>query len=315
MTKQDLTIIITTYNSERYIWRCIESAGDHQIILVDNNSKDNTVNIAKKYGHVKIIRNDKNLGFAAANNQALRLARGEYVFLLNADAFVEKDYIKKLLDFLDKNKDYGSVTGKLLKLDNSLKKTKILDGAGHLLFKNDLAMMRGHGEKDTNQYKSGELFGVAAAASLYRKKMLDDIKISGEYFDEDFFAYFEDLDIDMRARKKGWKAYYLKDAVAHHYRGASSKRLWQWRQALKNRFLFMIKHEPKLKIILNSYWILMGIILFTKRLDFIRNIFRMLKKRIIIKQTQKINNEKINKWKQPYPYRQKIKKWMRILFR
>lgn len=141
---------------------------------------------------------------------------GDFVLCLNADCELDKDYVKYIVEVLKKNHDIGSVQGKLIN-----PKTNKIDTAGLLIFKNRRVINRGQGDEDRGQFEGmEEIWGVDGAAPVYRKAALADTKIRHEYFDEDFFAYKEDVDLSWRMRLAGWRAIYQPKAVAYHERSA-----------------------------------------------------------------------------------------------
>ncbi len=110
----------------------------------------------------------------------------------------------------------------------------ILDSTGHLVFASRRAIDRGERELDRGQYDAlTNLFGVCGAAPVYRRKMLEDVRLSDEYFDEDFFAYFEDFDISWRAKLKGWNFGFVPGAIGYHYRGASGRQVFHFRAGVQ----------------------------------------------------------------------------------
>src|SRR5262249_58653681 len=118
----------------------------------------------------------------------------------------------------------GSLSGKLLRGD-PVEGPSVIDSAGHVLYRNRTALNRGENEPDRGQFdEPAEVFGVCAAAALYRRAMLEDVRVGDDYFDSTFFAYLEDVDLDWRARLRGWKAWYAPAAVAIHERGHTGKR-------------------------------------------------------------------------------------------
>ncbi len=190
----------------------------HQIVAVDNGSDDNFCNIiSERYPEIIIIKNNTNLGFAGGINSGIHYTIDndfEFVALINNDAKPDRDWLKNL--FLGMSKNVGIVTGKLLKTDGSI------DSTGDQYTSWGLAYPRGRNEKDVGQYDNQRgVFGATGGASLYKVKMLKDIGL----FDEDFFAYYEDVDLSFRAQLAGWKVIYTPKAVAHHKIGASSRKV------------------------------------------------------------------------------------------
>jgi GT2 family glycosyltransferase len=184
-----------------------------------------------------------NVGFAAAANELIRTTSGLYLLLLNPDAYLAPDYLARLREAAESDPRIGSVTGKLLRPE-ARSGGPIIDSTGHVLCRSRVAVNRGENEPDRGQLdEPGEVFGVCAAAALYRRAMLEDVRIGDEYFDSAFFAYLEDVDLDWRARLRGWRAYYVPTAVAVHARGHRGKRHLKnarvLRHSLKNRYLML----------------------------------------------------------------------------
>lgn len=224
-----ISLVIVNYNNKSYLKRCISSIFEQtyqnlEIIFIDNESKDGSLEFMKEeYSNTNIllIRNDVNNGYAGAANQGIELSNGKYVMILNPDIIMEEDFIEKMYGFIDKDESIGALSGKLLKYDfESDKKLNYIDSAGIVMFKSTRCIDRGQNEEDLGQYdKIEQVFGVCGAAPLYRKSALDTVAIEGEYFDEDFFAYKEDVDLSWRFNLMGFKNMYYPEAVAYHGRG------------------------------------------------------------------------------------------------
>ena len=156
------------------------------------------------------------MGFAAAANRGIAEASGEFVFLVNPDVSLEGDgFLASLAAALDADPAAGAAAPKLLRPDGVT-----VDSAGLLMQRNRKAIDRGRDMPDGAEFsRPCRVFGACGAAALYRRAMLDDIKISGEYFDAVFFAYKEDIDLAWRANLLGWKTLYVPEAQAIHLRG------------------------------------------------------------------------------------------------
>lgn len=284
-----VSIILLNFNSLKYQngqsflkknMECLQKQTyrDLEIIVVDNASTDGSPEyIEKNYPQVKLIKNQKNLGFSAGNNIGIKNSCGEYVLILNQDVFLEPDYIQKIVEFLDKNTKAGGAMGKLLRYD-SLKqeKTKMIDSLGIKIYKSGRAVERGELEEDRGQYNSNsEVFGISGAASIFRRSALEDSKINDEYFDEDFFMYKEDVDLSWRLRLFGWSLWALPSAIGYHARTSSGtgkngylshlKDFWQNEKkkpdyvrglSMKNQWLMLIKNLSLKQFILWSPFIL-----------------------------------------------------------
>jgi GT2 family glycosyltransferase len=254
-TNHQVSIILVTWNSRKHIEQCLECVSkqtfkNFEIIIVDNDSQDHSVDyVIEHYAHLRIIQNKENVGFAKANNQGIKAAQGEFIFLLNPDVFLEPSFLEELVTFLSPRPQYGSVGGKLLLFKNGYK-SRIIDSTGLFLGKSLRARDRGNLKPDRNQYDAHEqIFAVCGAAVLFRREALERIMVEGEYFDEDFFAYYEDLDLGWRLQLSGFESGYTPRAIAYHVRGGSGgaakfrqKGPDMQRLTLRNRYLMLIKN-------------------------------------------------------------------------
>jgi len=228
-----VAVNILAYNGEKLIGPCLQSVfmqtyPEIKVLVIDNASKDKSVEMAKTFMRenrrfpVRIIENKENVGFAAGHNQGIRENEGEYVFCLNQDVVLDKDFISISVGVMEKDEKIGAIQGRLYKItdiNNPVKET--IDTTGLMIFKNRRVVNRGQGEKENGQYdKAEEVFGADGAAPIYRRLALEHAKINNEYFDESFFCYKEDIDLSWRMRILGWKIYYEPKAVGYHLRGA-----------------------------------------------------------------------------------------------
>jgi len=238
-----VSIVIINYNTRHLLDACIQSLNKQtyfprEIIFIDNFSSDHSCEHVKSYHpDIKIVCNDKNLGYAEAGNQGIRMAHGEYILLLNPDILFEKNYIELCVEKMEKDKEIAAIGGKIYKYDfQKNRKTRFIDTAGLFCYRNRRVIDNGQGLEDHGQFDTPkEVFGVSGACPIYRKKALEDAKIGNEYLDKDFFMYKEDVDISWRFRLLGWKCFYLPTAVGHHGRGTGVlKRFTHW-EVYKNR--------------------------------------------------------------------------------
>ncbi|MEM2890547.1 MAG: hypothetical protein QW358_04350, partial [Candidatus Hadarchaeum sp.] len=154
-----------------------------------------------------------------------------------------------LVVIMEKDKRIGMCQGKILLMDR-----KRIDSTGILFYRSGTWWDRGEGETDVGQYDSHtDVFGVCAAAALYRREMLEDVAIDGEFFDPDFFGYVEDIDLSLRGRLRGWKAVYVPDAVVYHHRGGTTSATSKFviYHTARNDLLLMFKTMPTSFIIRN----------------------------------------------------------------
>ena len=248
-----VTVVLITWNSAPYLRRCLAgiAAQDHrdlELIHVDNASADDSVaRVRKSFPGAKQILNDDNRGFAAAANQAIRAARGEFVALCNPDAFLTPDYIARIVEALDRaGEKFGAATGTLFRgRGYEIEPTEEIDSIG-------IRMTRSGRHFDITDPRlptpDSEVFGVSGAAAVYRKSFINDVTINGEYFDEDFFAYREDADVAWRGRLFGWRAIHVPAAIGYHVRTVTPERRRALPAAInmhsvKNRFLLRLKNE------------------------------------------------------------------------
>ncbi len=253
----DLSIIIVSYNVKEFLEQAINSIVKscqkitYEIFVVDNASSDGSVElIRKKFPGIHLIANPDNRGFAVANNQALKIASGKYVLLINPDTIVQEDTFSMILEFFEKNPECGMVGCKILNPDGSLQLacrrsfptpwvgfTKII-GLSRLFPKSRL-----FGRYNLTYLDPDETYEVEAISGsfmFFRKRVLDDVGL----LDESFFMYGEDLDWCFRIREAGWKIYYVPDTKIIHFKGESSKKsnidlILQFYRAMK---LFVEKH-------------------------------------------------------------------------
>lgn len=227
--KHLISLVIINYNNKSYIKRCVDSILNQtyrniELIFIDNRSKDNSFEyFCKEYSNEPFIKifNEVNNGYSGAANQGIKLAKGEFVMIINPDIIMEPDFIEKLHNFMLTDDSFAAISGKLLKYDFSNdKKLNYIDSAGIVMYRSRRCIDRGQNQEDMGQYdKTERVFGVCGAAPFYRKSALEDIRINDEYFDEDFFAYKEDVDLSWRLNLKGYKCMYYPEAVAYHGRG------------------------------------------------------------------------------------------------
>src|SRR5271169_3421267 len=257
MAYNDLvSVTIVTYNSGRFIKRCMESVLEQkypnlEVVVIDNASTDGTVDILEQFAdRCQIHYNDENIGFAAAQNQAIGLTNGEWVLTLNPDVLLLKNFIQALVDAGQTDSKTGTVCGKLLTIRArfDLPDKQLVDSTGIYFTPMLRHLDRGSQEVDNGHYLNFEyVFGATAAAALYRRAMIDDICIEGEFFDPDFFVYREDADVAWRAQLLGWRCLYTPLARGYHVRNVlpGNRRALPPEinmHSVKNRFLMRIKN-------------------------------------------------------------------------
>ncbi len=191
-----IVVQIVNYKQDHWLPKCIESlpASDQISIFVINNSEieEQTRLYLSSQPNTIIIQNQNNIGFSRALNMGLEKAKGKYVLVLNPDTYLTADYLSILLQSMEKDPDIGMVCGKLLRCTEEGQPTTVIDSTGMMIKRNRRELSRGQDEIDTGQYDQPEfVFGCSGAVVLYRWEMLQDIQVTGEYFDNDFFIYKE----------------------------------------------------------------------------------------------------------------------------
>src|ERR1700732_1561548 len=199
-----VSVTIVTFTSGEFIKRCLESVlaqryANKEIIIIDNASTDGTADILEQFvDRCQVVYNDENIGFAAAQNQAIRMSSGEWVLTLNPDVLLLENFIQALADTGQMDRKIGTVCGKLLTIRATfdLPDKQLVDSTGIYFTPMLRHLDRGSQEVDNGHYLNYEyVFGATAAAALYRRDMIEDISLSGEFFDPDFFVYRDDADV------------------------------------------------------------------------------------------------------------------------
>lgn len=270
MNNKSISVHIVTYNSVDDIEDCLHAVMKQdypieEIVVVDNASADGCADkVSDLYRKIQIqnqiieqhsniysqpkltlIPNPVNTGFAPAHNQAIAVTNTDYVLVLNPDLTLAPDYIFRLITQMENNPRVGSATGKLLlKGDHQL-----VDSTGLRMNNARRAFDRGAGEQADQWTQSGPVFGVSGAAAMYSRRMINDISMDGEFFDADFFAYKEDVDVAWRGQLFGWQGYYDAEAIGYHERGwktsnRSTKSMFIRRVSYINRYKMIYKNEP-----------------------------------------------------------------------
>ncbi len=222
MTLPRVSIIVLNFNGKHFLDDNLSSLMKQsytplEVILVDNASKDGSVEYVQEYfPEVKILVNDKNTGFPA-NNLGIQSSTGDYIMLLNNDTVVDPHMVEESVKELVKDDQIGMGAVKIL----SMGQLNILDSIGINIYPDGMSRQRGRLEEDTGQYdRVEELLIPSGCAAFYKKDMLNEVGL----LDEDFFAYCEDTDLGFRGRLAGWKTISIPSArVYHHYSGSFSK--------------------------------------------------------------------------------------------
>lgn len=236
--KIKLSIVILSYNTKDLLRGCLKSLEkvgyelSFEVIVVDNASVDGSAELVKKdFPKVRLFKNRKNLGFAAGNNKARKVVRGEFVLFLNPDTVVKKNTFKETVKYLKSNKEVGAMTCKIVlpsgELDKDARRsfptpwvslTHLVLRLDKLFPKSKLLSRYWYGYKSPNE--THEVDVIQGAYFLTRKKVLDSVG----WFDEDYFLDGEDIDLCWKIKERGWKIiYYPKVSITHVKKASKMK--------------------------------------------------------------------------------------------
>ena len=259
------SVIIPNLNGAGWLRDSIESVWaqteqDFELIVIDNGSTDESLDIARSYcgrDRYTLIENAGNTGFSHAVNQGIAIAKGEYMALFNNDAFAEPDWLAELIKTADADPKIFAVSSLMLRYYEP----ELADDAGDYVTILGFACKRGDGLKASRYQKPCRIFSACGGAALYRKSILDKIGV----FDELFFAYYEDVDLSWRANNAGYKNVLCPTAKCYHICGASTGAVrynaFKSQQSGRNSILLPLKNEPLLMLILNFIPLALGYLL------------------------------------------------------
>ncbi len=256
------TVVIPNLNGAGWLKDSIESIfaqtmQDFELIVVDNGSTDESKTIAQSYvgrPNYTLIENESNTGFSHAVNQGIQLAKGQYVALFNNDAFAEPDWLQNLITAAEQDPRIFAVSSLMIRHFER----ELADDAGDYVTLLGFACKRGDGMKTSRYTTPCRVFSACGGAALYRKEILDKIG----FFDETFFAYYEDVDISWRANSLGYKNVYCPSAKCYHICGATTGAVrynpFKSIQSGRNSILLPYKNMPLLMLLLNLPFLLLG---------------------------------------------------------
>lgn len=251
-----VSVIVVTYNDADHVAGVLQSVFDQtypniEMIAIDNASTDSSAIELQKYSdRVRVILNETNLGFAAAQNQGMRGSSGDWVLSLNPDARLHRDCIAELVHAGEASQEVGSVSPKIYRWaeGRSFESCKQLDSAGMYFTTSLRHFDRGSQDEDGPSYSFPcYVMGCTGAAGFYRRAMIEDVSCQDQFFDEDFFCYREDADVVWRSQLLGWKCLFAPRAIAYHIRTVFHTNRASLSSAInmhstKNRFLMRIKN-------------------------------------------------------------------------
>jgi len=228
-----VSVVIINWNGKAHLARCLAALAaqtyrDFEVIVVDNGSTDGSVAfVREQYPAVRLICNDRNLGFARANNQGIAIARGRYIAILNNDTQAEPQWLAALVSAAERHPKMGAFAPLVLFND----RRDVIDSAGLTVSVLGHGIQNLLGERVERVKCPCEVFGVSATAALFRRELLQDIGL----FDEDYFIYYEDVDLAWRARLRGWRALLVPEAVVYHAHSATVGRGSPFKKRLLTR--------------------------------------------------------------------------------
>lgn len=253
-----VSVVIPNYNGEKFLTDCLESlkkqsSDEFQVIVVDNNSTDKSRKILENYPKVKTIFLDENYGFCKAVNVGINSSDLEYVILLNNDMTVDENFINEMIAFLDCHKDAFSAQAKMLQMYSPEK----IDDAGDYYCALGWAFARGK-DKNAKEYNEvTKIFAACGGAVIYRRELLEKTGL----FDEEHFAYLEDIDLGYKAKILGYNNYYNPKGIIYHAgSGVSGSRHNEFKVALssRNSVYLAYKNMPLIQLIINMPFLLLG---------------------------------------------------------
>jgi GT2 family glycosyltransferase len=295
---------------------------DLRIVVVDNASRDGSRTwLDNNASDATTIFSARNEGFAGGVNRGLAAVDTPWVLLINPDVTLAESYLATVIQQMAHNQHIASATGTLVLPDGRI------DSTGHVAYRNGWAGNRDHGVPlDALQRRSpNEVFGVCAAAAVYRTEALRDVELAGDgVLGEVFFAYLEDVDLDWRLRWRGWSALHVPEALATHHRSGTGARLRPFvrRHIIKNYPALLTREYPTQWLARDAAEILLMALLMTAMYcsaspsallgfaDFLRLLPRLLEQRRRIRLRRRVSAAEIRRWMQPYPYADKSRRGM-----
>ena len=264
--KSSYSIVAVVYNGVPFLEPLLNSLAAQtlppdELIVVDNLSTDGSRELLPGLltSHpfpTRLLFENVNRGYCGAANRGLRQAPGEFVLLLNQDTRLDKEFCREALKGFTGTSRVGMVSGRILRFDETT-----VDSLGQYLSRSLYPKERGYNTPWRSiQEEEREIFSVCGAVAFYRRAMLQEVAFQGEYLDEDFFMFFDDIDLGWRAQRRGWKARYAPEAIAFHSRsgtlspgrkvGLFFRRPLELRYHLvKNRYLTLLKNASWREVI------------------------------------------------------------------
>src|SRR5687768_15204560 len=320
MSQPVVSVLIVSWNSAANLSRCLDALRvqvfkDFELIIVDNGSTDNSIDSIQQLDlPIRIQQLQKNDGFTTANNIGARLSRGRWLVLLNADAFPEPDWLEQLVKAAQDNPQFTSFSSRQIQANTP----EFLDGAGDAYHVSGLAWRQylGYPSRDYG-HEPLELFSPCAAAAMYLREAF--LEVRG--FDEDFFSYFEDIDLGFRLQLRGYRCLYVPKATVHHIGSATfgERSDFAFYHAHRNLIWTFVKNMPSAmfwrylpahfiaNIIYLVYYTLRGRgrVLWRAKYDALKKLPKFVRKRREIQRNNRVTNPDLmrvmqHSWLQPY---------------
>lgn len=267
-----VTIIIPNYNGKHFMEPCLKSlaeqtCSDFHILVVDNASSDGSVEYMRKnYPNIELISLNQNYGFSTAVNVGIKHATTPYVLLLNNDTTVDSKFVEEMVAAIEKSPHIFSVSSKMIQMYHP----ELIDSAGDMYTVLGWGYCRGGGLSISNHNADGTVFSSCAGAAIYRREVFSKIG----YFDENHFAYLEDIDVGYRAKIYGYKNTYCHSAVVYHVGSGTSGSKYnsfKVRLSARNNIYLNYKNMPSIQFIINFIPLLLGFLI--KYIFFIKKGF------------------------------------------
>ena len=238
-----VSIVVPNWNGIHLVGMCLDSLktidfDNFEVIVVDNGAADGSREmIENDYPWVRLVKLAENMGFAYACNEGYKTSKGEYIILLNNDIEVDSAWLRELYEGMERHPECGMGTSRMMFLHDR----EVFYNTGDLFHVWSAGGGRGQGEKDVGQFdKEGYVFGACAGAGIYRRSMIEKIGL----FDEDFFIFAEDVDLNLRAQQRGFKTVYLPSAKVYHI-GTATVGLYS------DRYVYLCKRNDVFVLVKN----------------------------------------------------------------
>jgi GT2 family glycosyltransferase len=256
-----VSVVIANWNGARYLDACLDAVDGQslpaaEVVVVDNGSTDGSVDLLRRrHPRVGVLKRPENEGTSRAWNRAIRATAGDHILILNTDVFLDRDFLCLAVRAMQASGDVGLVAARIV--DHASGRT---ENAG-------LALQRRLRVTNAGSEAPGaSVFAGSGSALLCRRAMLEDIRLGPEYFDEAFFAYWEDIDLAWRAHLRGWRCVYEPRARARHVGSASQdgkvrvvdKSPFFQRHIWKNRYLTFVKNASPGVVLALAPWLILA---------------------------------------------------------